>query len=244
MKLKKLKFEALGEQAILITWPEEIGKKTLAEMLSVKNLLHKNNTKVKLEVVNTFNSLLVIYKYSIENIYNEIRHLKKLISATEVNDKSKRNKFKIPVCYEEKFGLDLSEISKQKNRSVEEIISLHTASVYTLYFVGFLPGFLYLGGLDKALEIPRKKTPRLKVEKGAVGIGQKQTGIYPQKSAGGWQIIGNSPIELFDATKENPSPFSPGDEILFQAISLEEHEAIRKKVRENNYELEKVNQWA
>ncbi len=244
MKLENLKFEAFGQQAILISWPEEINKNTLAKILSVTNLIYKNQPKVKVEVINTFNSLLINYDLSIENIYNEIEYIKEVVSTAKITQKIKGRKFKIPVCYEEKFGLDLQEISQQKNIAVEEIIRLHTASVYTLYFIGFLPGFLYLGGLDKALEIPRKKTPRLEVEKGAVGIGQKQTGIYPQKSAGGWQIIGNSPIELFDATKENPSPFSPGDEIMFQAISLEEHEAIRQKIKGNRYELEKVNQWA
>ncbi len=244
MKLDNLKFEALGQQAILISWPGEISKNTLAEILSVKNLIYKNQSKVKVEVINTFNSLLINYALSIENIYNEIECIKEVVSTAKITQKIKGRKFKIPVCYKEKFGLDLQEICQQKNKSVEEIIRLHTASIYTIYFIGFLPGFLYLSGLDKSLEIPRKKTPRLTVEKGAVGIGGKQTGIYPQKSAGGWQIIGNSPIELFDASNKKPSPFSAGDEIMFQAISLEEHETIRQKVKENRYELEKVNEWA
>ncbi|TQD39125.1 5-oxoprolinase subunit PxpB [Haloflavibacter putidus] len=244
MKLDNLKFEALGQQAILISWPEEISKNTLAEILSVKNLIYKNQPKVKVEVINTFNSLLVNYLYSIENIYGELKVLKNLLSETKIENKINSKKFIIPVCYDKKFALDLEEINRQKNIATDKIIELHTAPIYTLYFIGFLPGFLYLGGLDKSLEIPRKKTPRLEVEKGAVGIGGKQTGMYPQKSAGGWQIIGNSPIRLFDANKENPAPFSAGDEIKFKAISVEEHETIQQKIKENKFKLERVNQWA
>src|SRR5690606_21098903 len=97
------------------------------------------------------------------------------------------------------------------NVPVEEIISRHLSSIYTVYFIGFLPGFLYLGGLDKTLQIARKKSPRKRVEKGAVGIGENQTGIYPKDSPGGWQIIGNSPIEILDKNRLPPCPISPGD---------------------------------
>ena len=95
------------------------------------------------------------------------------------------------------FGIDLDEIAQKKKLSIDEIIELHTTPKYQVFSIGFLPGFLYLGGLDKRLHFDRKSVPRLAVKKGAVGIGGMQTGIYPKTSPGGWHIIGNSPVIFF-----------------------------------------------
>jgi inhibitor of KinA len=142
------------------------------------------------------------------------------------------------VCYDSIFGLDLIEISKQKGMSEDAIIKLHSQTFYTVYFIGFLPGFLYLGGLDEKLYFPRKETPRLKVEKGAVAIGGKQTGVYPNISPGGWQIIGNSPISFFDSSKGEPCFAKSGDKIEFYAISKEKYDDIKALVDAGVYQLE------
>jgi inhibitor of KinA len=141
------------------------------------------------------------------------------------------------VCYDEKFGLDLSGIATKNKLGIPKIKSLHSTPVYTIFFIGFLPGFLYLGGLDKKLFFPRKKSPRKEVEKGAVGIAGKQTGIYPQKSPGGWQIIGNCPLDLFDVHENPPSIFKAGDKIKFYPISLEEHQDISEQVETGKFKI-------
>lgn len=131
---------------------------------------------------------------------------------------------KIPVCYAHKYALDLQEITMQTNLSFGEVVQIHTSRKYRVYMVGFLPGFAYMGEVDERIAVPRKKEPRLKIEEGYVGIAGKQTGIYPLTSPGGWQIIGRTPLKLFDKEKEDPVLFAAGDEALFFSITEDEFE--------------------
>ncbi|MFA0810526.1 5-oxoprolinase subunit PxpB [Microbulbifer epialgicus] len=125
---------------------------------------------------------------------------------------------RIPVCYEEEFAPDMQLLSEYTKLSRKEIISLHTSNSYLVHMLGFTPGFLYLGGLDIKLHCPRKKSPRLRVPAGAVGIGGNQTGIYPQATPGGWQIIGQTPFKLFQPSSSSPFIADPLDVIKFYAI--------------------------
>ncbi len=227
----------MGERSILIEFPPEINEDLLEKLQFYKNLLEKKYAKLKVEVINAYSSILIIYHFDIEDVYSKVLGLKELFNEAKIDKKVNSRLFYIPVCYDGKFGLDLEHLSREKNLTVEEIMSLHSTPVYTVYFVGFLPGFLYLGGLDKKLQIPRKNTPRDRVEKGAVGIGENQTGIYPKASPGGWQIIGNSPIEFFNKNSIPPSRFMAGDKIKFFPVSLEEYESIKAQVEEGKYEV-------
>ena len=111
----------------------------------------------------------------------------------------------------------------------EEIIQLHSAAIYTVFMIGFVPGFPYLGGLSEKLTAPRKQNPRPVIPKGSVGIAGQQTGIYPLETPGGWQIIGRTPLRLFDAGRQQPSLLKAGDNIKFEAISFTEFEQIQKQ---------------
>jgi len=239
MKYQNPSINSFGEQAILISWEENIDKDLLYFILQLKEKIQNHYIKVSVEVTNTYCSLLINYNHTINNLYGEFSALERLISESGNSSKRSFNQFSIPVCYDEKFGIDLRLLSKEKELEIPEIIQLHTQTIYTVYFIGFLPGFLYLGKLDKRLHISRKKTPRLKVQKGAVGIGGKQTGIYPQNSAGGWQLIGNCPAPFFNPKEKTPSPFKPGDQIKFDAVSLEEHQEILHLVKAGNYQFKK-----
>ena len=112
--------------------------------------------------------------------------------------------------------------------SRQEIIELHSGTDYKIYMLGFLPGFVYLGGLDKRLEVPRLDTPRVKIGKGAVGIGGDQTGIYPMDSPGGWRLIGGTPVDLYDPHREDPVLFKAGEYIRFVPISIMDYYDIRQ----------------
>lgn len=142
----------------------------------------------------------------------------------------------VPVCYET-FGLDLEHVASSNNLSIEEVINIHTQNLYPVYMLGFTPGFPYLGNLDKRLITPRLTTPRTIVPKGSVGIGGEQTGIYPLQSPGGWQIIGRTPLELFDVSK-NSTLFVMGDVIRFKAITRDMYTAIEKCIQSGTYEVE------
>lgn len=227
----------LGKTAILITWEEEINEDLLYFILEIKKLISETNPKDKLEVINTYNSLLINYPSTIKNIYSEKKRLKELIYDNKNTAELEIHLFTLPVCYDKEFGVDLDEVCRQKNLEYTELVQLHSSPIYTIYFTGFLPGFLYLGGLDERLKIPRKKEPRLKVKKGAVGLAENQTGIYPQKSAGGWQIIGNCPVNIFDVNRQPPSYFKPGDKLKFKKVSKTIYNRIQTEIEKGHYQI-------
>lgn len=139
------------------------------------------------------------------------------------NETRQQRKISIPVCYTSSFAPDIQFIASEKNISIEQIIQLHTDQLYTVYMIGFLPGFAYMGEVNEAISVPRKAQP-VNVAAGAVGIAGRQTGIYPLDSPGGWQVIGRTPLKLFDKEKSDPVLLQPGDEIQFYSITEDEFE--------------------
>ena len=233
-----LTYHRFSERSILVQWPQKIDKNILDDVLLFKKHILNSSIKQILYVNNAYNSILISYKSTIDNINDEFLALKSLYSTRVSLIKSAFRLWKIPVCYDEEFGMDLEEISQQNQLSIPEIIKRHSDVVYTVYFIGFLPGFLYLGGLDKRLFFPRKNSPRLEVKKGAVAIGNHQTGIYPNSSPAGWNIIGNSPINFFN-TNHNPPCFAKaGDSIQFIPIHIEDYNRILEAVQNGSYQPE------
>ncbi len=144
-------------------------------------------------------------------------------SSVFTNTIQKNSKtIQIPVCYEKPYAPDLNSLASFLDITPNELVERHTSGSYLVHMLGFLPGFLYLGGLDESLHYPRKNTPSINISKGSVGIGGQQTGIYPVESPGGWHIIGRTPLTLFDANRSNPTIAEPLDEIKFYAISSDE----------------------
>lgn len=227
----------MGERAIIIEFDSKINETTLEKVLLAREIITSKASKQKVEVIPAYSSLLIYYTSTIEDVYSEVLEVKRLLDGVNIGKKLQKLLFRIPVCYDESFGWDLEQISAEKNLSFEEVIRLHSEPIYTVYFIGFLPGFLYLGGLPEILNFPRKNSPRLEVPKGAVGIGGNQTGIYPKKSPGGWQIIGNSPLNFFDPKRNPPCEISAGDKAKFYPVSKEEYFSIKDEVESGNYQL-------
>lgn len=235
------KIKQMGEGAILLEFEPEITPETLAKVLKLKKFFQEKTAKQKVEVINTYNSLLIFYKSSIENAYNEVYGFLGEFSGANIDEIIESKLFHIPVCYDDVFALDLDEISRVKKLPKEKIIRLHSSVDYLVYFTGFLPGFLYLGGLPKVLHFSRRAHPRPQVQKGAVGIGEKQTGIYPQSSPGGWNIIGNSPVKLFDPAADKPCQISAGDRLRFYEVDLGEHKRISELVEKDKFRIKSAN---
>lgn len=234
-----LTYKPMGEKAVLIEWPEGIDETVLQDIIRFEKIIRKT-FRDECELVPAYHSLLVIFRKK-TGIGEAIERLDDLYPNRK--DKPlKRRLWKVPVCYDEEFALDLEELSKEKGMQAEEIIQLHTEGRYTVFAIGFLPGFMYLGGLDQRLFSPRKSEPRLKVAKGAVGIGGKQTGIYPQESPGGWNIIGNSPVNLFNPAKKRPCKIRIGDKVQFYRVKKAEHELISIEAAAGVYKIKKE-QW-
>jgi inhibitor of KinA len=236
--LNQLTYKSFGENAILIEWPSVISEEILRDIVEYKTKIER---LLKLQdVIVGYNSLLLVYNFQIENYNSKIDFLKELYIQKGISSNIKGTHWEIPVCYDMEFGMDLKRLSKEKKCSVDQIIQLHSETIYTVFFVGFLPGFLYLGGLNSELYSPRKATPRLRVPKGAVAIGGEQTGVYPNESSGGWNIIGNSPISFFDIDKIAPCFAKTGDKITFKSISLKEYKEIEEAVNNNEYQMQLV----
>jgi len=218
----KLTYKAFGLNAVLIEWqPQQISDDVLKDVQWFQHQIESELSEYIIEYISAYASLTVVYKQiSFQNLVD-------VLKASYQKQKKKTNTktniiWQLPVCYHSSLGFDLNNYSQKVQLSIEEIIDLHTSTIYTVYFLGFLPGFLYLGKLDKRLHCSRKSSPLLSIPKGSVGIGGKQTGIYPQASPGGWHIIGNCPLSLFNVKDDPPSPFKPGDQIQFYAISLDD----------------------
>lgn len=132
----------------------------------------------------------------------------------------------IPVCYGGEHGPDLDFVAECHGLSRDDVVRLHSGATYRVYMLGFAPGFAYLGGLPEAIATPRRAEPRTAVPAGSVGIGGSQTGIYPQVSPGGWQVIGRTPLRMFDARRSSPTLLSAGDAVTFRAIAPDEYTAL------------------
>ena len=230
-----LTYRPFGEKAILIEWPKIIDENTLEDILNFKNSIENENIEVIVDIINTYNSLCVIYDIDIENINDAILELKSIYLTSNNSNLARKRLWHIPVCYDEEFAIDSNELSKKLTLPFSEIMERHVSAVYRIYFIGFLPGFLYLGGLDSSLHINRKSIPNLNIKKGSVGIGGQQTGIYPQDSPGGWHIIGNSPINFFDINKQKSCFASPGDKLKFESVSAFDYLKIKESIEENTY---------
>ena len=222
MSFDDFHIRAYGAQAILVQWRAVPSAALMRHLGLAKKHIERLWEK---EVILSYQELLI------KDIAPSTTHIEALSVGLRQNfyrstTSALQRRLRVPVCYETGFGEDLHTLAKAKNRTPQQLIALHTTPEYLVYFLGFLPGFPYLLGLDSRLHTPRKAVPSRKLVKGSVAIGGEQTGIYPQDSPGGWHVIGHCPIPLFDSSEREGSLFTPGDRIRFQKISKLEHTSL------------------
>lgn len=244
---KETKFDPqvrkLNEKVLLVQFPPIINEDLLNYIIGLKAALDEQLKDEPHQVFNTYAEICVHYLNKPRSIHEEIRQIKKIIEAFEV-EQSKQDhlasasRFRIPVCYEQEFARDIKFVASHNKISEDEVVRIHQQPTYRVYFIGFLPGFPYLGGMSEKISTPRKKQARRRIDKGDVGIAGEQTGVYPVLSPGGWQIIGNSPIDLINFKEKEGPLLKAGDQVEFYPISREEHQAVLH--REKKIEL-KVN---
>jgi inhibitor of KinA len=233
--MKQPEVKSFGEKAVLLQWEQLISIEVHQQVLAWQNHLENQFSALISEVIPAYNSLLVILK---DNNYKYLflNELKK-INISSYNPISASVLFYVPVCYEAPFSPDLEVVARKNNLTIDEAVRLHSANIYTVYFTGFLPGFPYLGDLDKRLHTPRMETPRPQIPKGAVAIGGSQTGIYSTDSPGGWNIIGRSPLTFFNMHNRQPSLFKAGDKIKFEIIDTQEYNVLSDSIEKGNYKV-------
>lgn len=214
----KWKCRFLGEDALLLEPDSVAGKLSLIHQFS--SLIEEYQIKGVVDIVPAYESLALIFD---DKIINHIQLIKILSESSFPKVKEKASQlFEVPVCYD--LGLDWDEVTAYSGKSKKSVIEIHSSKIYTVAMMGFLPGFVFLDGLESLIACPRKSTPRTNIPSGAVGIGGNQTGFYSLESPGGWNIIGRTPISFFDIAENPPSKLTAGDRIKFQVISKSEYE--------------------
>jgi len=222
---------SLHEGAITIEFGHQIDTSIALQVNSFNRLLLSKPFAGLLTTVPAYASLTVFFDpltviqsdslYGIDCFNRVSNYLQQLHQQVQPREEVGGEILTIPVCYEEPFAPDLGELAKSLGRSTDELVDLHTAPTYHVYMIGFTPGFAYLGGLNPLLEYPRKAKPRKKVPAGSVGIAGTQTGLYALDTPGGWQIIGRTPLILFDPNREQASLLKAGDQVIFKPIDRE-----------------------
>lgn len=179
-----------------------------------------------IEVIAAFGTVAVFFTPTASALTARIQTLTQTLPETA---NLPGRKMTLPVCYDARFGLDLEHVATKAGLSIPALIAAHQATVCQVFTLGFSPGLPYLGVFDERFDIPRLKNPRMKVNAGSLGVANRQAVVYPRALPGGWNLIGATPIRLFDPDAAEPSFFKPGDEVTFQAISIEEFEAIQSE---------------
>lgn len=231
-----MNIQPFGEDALLLSLENEISAEVNNEVIRVYKILKESDLFSFL--IPAYSSLTIGIDRTQYTIEEGTQLVKELSGNATIEQQKEQRLITIPVCYEVEFGLDLEEICRSNSLSKNELIDLHCSINYKVFMLGFVAGFAYLGSVPSQLRSSRKVTPRKSVAKGSVGLAGDQTGIYPVEAPGGWQIIGRTPVDMFNTKKEQPNLLYPGDLVKFRSISLEEFKIIQIKEETGIFELE------
>lgn len=215
-----MKIDIAGVDSVIITFCDSISKECFNTITKYTYALKNSSLLGIKSIIPSYTTILITYDIRIYSFF-EIKE--KLLSIDIKNtQEQKSNIIDIKVFYDESVGFDLPILSKLHGLEIEEITQIHSNVIYDVYAIGFLPGFAYLGEVDKRICTKRLDTPRKNVPKGSVAIADNQSAIYPQNSPGGWNIIGRTTTKLFDKNLEQLCPIKVGDKIKFIPITKEE----------------------
>jgi inhibitor of KinA len=227
------RFFHLSETSAGVQFGQEISPDLHRQVIQAYHYFREHPFPGYVEAVPAYASLSVYYdpmrmpRYLrqdaglILEILNDL--LNSALAAAEPTAEEEREPVRIPVCYHPILADDLEWTAAHCGVGVEELIRLHTSGTYTVYMLGFIPGFPYLGIVPEALEVPRKQRPAEAVPAGSVALAGRQTGIYPLSTPGGWQVIGRTPVSLFDPRRDPICLLKPGDQVRFESISLHDY---------------------
>lgn len=205
----------LGDSTVLVQLGDEIDLTINQRVHALANLIANSVINGVIETVPAYATLLVHYDPLLLSFAQMKAYLNRQISQMEESEARKPRQIEVPVRYGGEKGQDLESVAAYCGLRVEDVIRIHSGKIYTVYMMGFTPGYPYMGKLDDTLIMPRLETPRTRVPAGTVAVAGSQTGIYSIESPGGWQLIGWTPLKLFDLGSESPFLFSPGDEVKF-----------------------------
>jgi len=240
----------LGDHAIVFSLTANMQEEIIEKIIELKNWIELAKNDFIIESIPSYHTLTLVYdiqqfyknKIAIENNHSIIAFANSLLTQFELTKKNNQLQFetekkqennspliiRIPVCYDLSLGIDLENLSTKNNISINEIIKKHCEEIYLVYCLGFLPGFAYMGKVNTKIQIARHASPRKEVMAGSVGIAGEQTGIYPMNSPGGWQIIGRTPLKIFDPNPSVLGKLQAGDRIQFYPIDFAAFEKLNE----------------
>lgn len=237
MDMEKSKFKAkvsqISETIALVEFGMKISEDINKKVRTFCTYLDENPFYGMVEYVPAFTSVSVIYNpldINSECPYEVVEAiLDNIISKLDFSLADEEHIVKIPVRYGGEFGQDIEHVAKINNITVDEVIKIHSEGKYLVYMIGFAPGFPYLGGMSEKIAAPRRESPRIAIPAGSVGIAGMQTGVYPIETPGGWQLIGKTPLKLFDLKRNSKSLLKAGDIVKFYPISYEEYIQLKEE---------------
>lgn len=205
----------LGDSAVLVQLGDEIDLAINQRVHALANLITGSAINGIIETVPAHATLLVHYDPLILSVTQIKNRLREKINQVEETLNRTTRLIEVPIRYGGEYGIDLDSVASHLHVTVEDVIRIHSEKIYTVYMMGFTPGYPYMGKLDDVLIMPRRETPRTRVPAGTVAIAGSQTGIYSIESPGGWNLIGWTPLKLFNPESKSPFLFAPGDEVKF-----------------------------
>jgi len=219
--MQRVVYRKQGESGLVVELGNEVDPQVNALVHGLCRKIHQELSAVIEAVVPTYRSLFVLFDpllISRQKLIEAIDKILLQLPAGQKFEKAARGVV-IPTLYGGDGGPDLDFVARHNQLDVEQVIAIHTSVSYQIYMIGFTPGFPYLGGMSEKIAAPRLTTPRSRISAGSVGIAGSQTGLYPQASPGGWQIIGRTPLKVFNPAKEEPFLYKAGDYLRFEAIT-------------------------
>ena len=236
------RLQILGDHALVFSLEEKMSEEIIEKIMALKKTIESFHFDFIKELIPSYHTLSLVYdinlfyeneiatihNHSITDFGNALLTAFNSAAKNSTLKNSSEKIIRIPVCYDERLGIDLENIVTKNKISVDEIIQKHTEEIYLVYCLGFLPGFAYMGKVNERIQIARHASPRKVVMAGSVGIAGMQTGIYPMNSPGGWQIIGRTPLKIFDQDPRVLGKLEAGNRIQFYPISFTEFEKLNE----------------
>lgn len=230
-----MKIQPYGDNALIIQLAKEASVEVSQQVIA---LYHDLETTGQFQyLIPAFASLTVAFDKSVLS-FAKAEELIRSVAQKTSYAQEKAKHLTIPVCYEGPHAPDMQLVERITGLSRNEIVQLHTNTTFHVYMLGFIAGFPYLGNLPQQLHCERKASPRLKVPQGSVGLAGLQSGIYPTEAPGGWQLIGRTPLHLFNPKRDPPNLLKPGDKVQFREISSDEYQLINIKIETDIYQPE------
>ncbi len=226
-----------GDRAVFVEVGDEISPEVNRSIRHLLNAIDSANIPGLQALAPTYRSILVYYDPLTAGVDDLQQRISDLYADLQDADLGAYRVVEIPTLYGGEYGPDIDFVASHNGLTEDEVIEIHTGSDYLVYMVGFNPGFPYLGGMSEKIATPRLPTPRVRMVPGSVGIAERQTGIYPLASPGGWRVIGRSPIRMFDSGREPPSLVQAGDLVRFTSIDEARYREIEAEVESRKFKV-------